>query len=194
VEAPGNEAVSRVIVGISGASGAIYGLRTVETLRDIGCETHVVVTDAGIKTLYMELGVGVAELREMATCVYDNEDIGACVASGSMRIRGMIVAPCTVRSLSAIAHCQCDTLLVRAADVTLKEGRPLVLMVRETPLHKGHLELMLRCADYGAVIFPPVPSFYSQPKDLREMVDQTVARVIEKLGLTSHSLREWEPK
>ncbi|MGO7166435.1 UbiX family flavin prenyltransferase [Rhizobium leguminosarum] len=183
----------RLIIGISGASGAIYGLRALEMLRDFDdVETHLVISPSAIRTALAEgTGKTVDEIRGLADRVYSHGDIGASIASGSFRCDGMLVAPCSIKTLSGIAHCYADDLIVRAADVCLKERRRLVLMVRETPLHAGHIALMDQATRNGAVIMPPVPSFYTLPKSIAEMVDQTVGRALDQFGLHHPTVRRW---
>ncbi|MBY5833870.1 UbiX family flavin prenyltransferase [Rhizobium ruizarguesonis] len=183
----------RLIIGISGASGAIYGLRALEMLRDFDdVETHLVISPAAIRTALAEgTGKTADEIRALADRVYSHGDIGASIASGSFRCDGMLVAPCSIKTLSGIAHCYADDLIVRAADVCLKERRRLVLMVRETPLHAGHIALMDQATRNGAVIMPPVPSFYTLPKSIAEMVDQTVGRALDQFGLHHPTVRRW---
>ena len=183
----------RLIIGISGASGAIYGLRALEMLRDFDdVETHLVISPAAIRTALAEgTGKTADEIRALADRVYSHGDIGASIASGSFRCDGMLVAPCSIKTLSGIAHCYADDLIVRAADVCLKERRRLVLMVRETPLHAGHIALMEQATRNGAVIMPPVPSFYTLPKSIAEMVDQTVGRALDQFGIHHPTVRRW---
>ncbi len=182
----------RVVVGISGASGAIYGLRLLEALRELEIETHLVLSHAGALTVQQELGLSRSEIEAYATRAYPPDAIGAAIASGSFPTLGMIVAPCSMKSLAAIAHSHSTDLLSRAADVTLKEGRPLILMVRETPLHLGHLRLMVQAAEIGAVIFPPVPAFYAKPHTLEDMVRHTVGRMVARLGVENTLYKTWE--
>jgi flavin prenyltransferase len=182
----------RVVVGITGASGSIYGIRLLEALRkDATLELHLVVSASGKRTLASETGRTLRDVEALAHVVYDDKDIGASLASGSFRTAGMIVAPCSIKTLAALASCHADTLIARAGDVTLKEGRPLVALVRETPLHVGHLRQMLAFAEMGGIVFPPVPAFYQQPKTVDDVVDHTVARVLERMGLTHEALPEW---
>ncbi len=185
-------APKRVIVGISGASGALYGLRLLEALRALEIETHLVLSQAGALTVRQELGLSRAELEAYASRAYPPDAIGAPIASGSFPTLGMIVAPCSMKSLAAIAHSHSTDLLARAADVTLKEGRPLILMVRETPLHLGHLRLMVQAAEIGAIIFPPVPAFYAHPHTLEDMVQHTVGRMLARLGVENTLYKPWE--
>jgi 4-hydroxy-3-polyprenylbenzoate decarboxylase len=180
-----------LIVGISGASGVVYGLRTLDACRELGVATHLVVSRSAVLTLSHECGLSLAEVQAKATVTHKASDIGAAISSGSFRTRGMIVAPCSVRTMSEIASGVTSSLLTRAADVTLKERRPLVLMVRETPLHLGHLRTMVRLAEMGAVIAPPLPAFYAQPATLEEMVDQSVGRSLDIFGLSWRPVRRW---
>src|SRR5262249_16342745 len=150
---------------ITGASGAIYGIRLLELLRDLGCvESHLIVSDAAKRTISEETDNSVADVLALATRRYRNRDIGAALASGSFKTDGMVIAPCSIKTAAAVAHCLSDTLIARAADVTLKEGRPLILLVRESPLHLGHLRVLTSLAEMGAVILPPMPAFYHRPK------------------------------
>ena len=182
----------RVVVGISGASGAIYGVRLLEELRkDEGNEVHLVLSAAGKRTLVEETALTPREVEALAHVVYDDRDVGASIASGSFRTAGMIVAPCSVKTLAALASCHSDTLIARAGDVTLKEGRPLLVVVRETPLHVGHLRQMLALAEMGGIVFPPVPAFYQKPQTVDDIVGHTVARVLERMGLAREPGPEW---
>lgn len=179
----------RIVVGISGASGVIYGIRILTLLKENDYETHLIISEAGKTNIAIETDHTAEEVAAMASCTYANADVAAAVASGSFLTEGMIVAPCTIKSLSGIANSFTDNLLLRAADVTLKENRKLVLMVRETPLHKGHLRLMTMAADMGAHILPPVPSFYHHPKTIEDIIDQTVGKIFDYFGI-EHSLFE----
>ncbi|MBK3866568.1 UbiX family flavin prenyltransferase [Pseudomonas stutzeri] len=181
----------RLVIGISGASGAIYGVRLLELLRDTPIETHLVVSKSALITLSHETGLTWSQLKPMATVCYSNQDIGAAIASGSFKTMGMIVAPCSVRSMSEIASGVTSTLLTRAADVMLKERRRLVLMVRETPLHRNHLRTMTELAELGAIIAPPVPAFYARPASLAEMVDHTLGRVLDMFDIEVGVVRRW---
>ena len=181
----------RVVVAITGASGAIYGVTLLRLLREHDVEIHLVVSRSAVLTLKQETGLTLADVHALSDVVHRPIDIGASIASGSFRTVGMVVAPCSIRTLSAIAYCNTDDLIGRAADVTLKEGRPLVLMVRETPLHVGHLRAMTAAAEAGAVIAPPVPAFYHPPRNVAELVEHTVRRVIDRLGLDG-STCEWQ--
>lgn len=184
--------MKRIIVGISGASGAAFGQKVLELLSDIaGVELHLVLSGAAWTTIDHELGDITHDLEQLADVFHDNSNIGAAPASGSFSAHGMIIAPCSVRTMSAIAYGQADNLLVRAADVTLKERRPLVLMVRESPLHLGHLRTMTQLAEMGAVIAPPVPAMYAKPKTIDELVNQTAARAVALLGLDVQVPDRW---
>ena len=182
----------RLVVGISGASGAAYGLRVLDACRELGVESHLVVSRSAALTLSQELALSVAEAQARADIAYKAADVGAAIASGSFRTMGMIVAPCSVRTMSEIATGVTSTLLTRAADVVLKERRPLVLMVRETPLHLGHLRTMTALAEMGATIAPPLPAFYAKPASVAEMVDQSVGRALDLFGLDWSAVRRWE--
>jgi len=181
----------KLIVGISGASGVIYGIRMLKTLRRAGVETHLVITQSAVKNLEIETECDVHSLESLADCVYDVEDVGAAIASGSFKVDGMVVAPCTIKTLSAIANSFNYNLLVRAADVTMKERRRLVLLVRETPLHEGHLELMTRVTRMGAVVMPPVPAFYHNPKTLDDIIDQSVGKALDLFDIDAGLFRRW---
>ena len=185
----------RLIVGISGASGAIYGARLLELLRPLPVETHLVMSRSAEVTLALETGLKPAELRTRADVVHAVGDLAAPISSGSFPTIGMIVAPCSVRSMAEIATGATTTLLSRAADVVLKERRRLVLLVRETPLHTGHLRTMTALSEMGAVIAPPVPAFYAKPRSLEEMVDQTLGRALDLFGIDAGTVRRWgEPE
>ena len=183
----------RIIVGMSGASGAIFGVRTLQALRAVGgIETHLILSAAARRTLVEETDWTAPRVEAMADVVHDHRDIGASIASGSYRTDGMVVAPCSVKTLSGIANCYADNLLTRAADVCLKERRPLVLMLREMPLHLGHIELMERAARYGAVLAPPVPAFYNRPRTLDDIIDHAVGKVLDLLGVEHALLKRWK--
>lgn len=184
--------VRRLVVGISGASGAIYGIRLLEKLRSLdNVETHLVISAAGERTICEETDRPLAEVRALAHVNHPLRNVGAAIASGSFQTMGMVVAPCSVRTLSAVAYCQSENLLSRAADVMLKEGRPLLLLLRETPLHAGHIKAMGLACDAGAVIMPPVPAFYTRPRSVDDIVDHTVGRVLDRLGFEHDGLRRW---
>lgn len=182
---------ARLVVGISGASGVAYGLRTLDACRELGVETHLILSKAAGLTIAQETGLTLADVQARADVNYKVGDVGAAVASGSFKTLGMIIAPCSVRTMSEIASGVTSSLLTRAADVTLKERRNLVLMVRETPLHLGHLRTMVQLSEMGAVIAPPLPAFYAKPKSLDEMVDQSVGRVLDLFGLSWNLVRRW---
>ncbi len=188
---PSPIAERRIVIGISGASGIVYGVRLLELLRDAGVQTHLVMSKAAEVTAAHELDVKLREIRALATHCHANHDIGAPISSGSFRTIGMIVAPCSVRSMSEIATGVTSNLLTRAADVTLKERRRLVLLVRETPLHTGHLRTMARASEMGAIVFPPVPAFYARPKSVAEIVDQTLGRVLDLFGIEAGTVKRW---
>lgn len=181
----------RLIVGISGASGAIYGARLLEILMPMAVETHLVMSRSAEMTLALETNLKPADLRARADVVHRIGDLAAPISSGSFQTLGMVVAPCSIRSMAEIASGVTTTLLTRAADVVLKERRRLVLMVRETPLHTGHLQTMATLSQIGAVIAPPVPAFYAKPQTIAEMVDQTLGRVLDLFGLDSGTVRRW---
>jgi flavin prenyltransferase len=181
----------RLIVGISGASGVVYGLRALQLLRNSGIETHLVMSKTAELTFAYETSVKISEVKAAAHTVHSIDDMAASIASGGFRTMGMIVAPCSIRSMSEIATGVTSTLLTRAADVTLKERRRLVLMVRETPLHGGHLRSMAALSDMGAVIAPPVPAFYAKPESIAEMVDHTVGRMLDLFDIDVGSVRRW---
>ena len=185
----------RLVVGISGASGAIYGARLLELLQPLPVETHLVMSRSAELTLALETDVKPAELRARADVVHRIADLAAPISSGSFHTLGMIVAPCSIRSMAEIATGATTTLLTRAADVVLKERRRLVLLVRETPLHTGHLRTMVALSEMGAVIAPPVPAFYARPQSLAEMIDQTLGRALDLFGLDAGIVRRWgEPE
>ncbi len=182
----------RIIVAISGASGAVYGVRLLQALRDIPTvQTHLTVSDAGLLNLRQELDMGRAEVEALADMAYPVRDVGSQIASGSFQCDGMVVAPCSMRMLAAVALGLSDNLMARAADVMLKERRRLILMVRETPLNLAHLRNMTSVTEMGGIIFPPVPGFYHRPRSLEEMVDHTVSRVVDLLGLPQPQAARW---
>lgn len=180
-----------LVVGISGASGIIYGIEVLKTLRDLGQQTHLVLSAAGETTLQIETDYTPDQVKQLATVVHGVDNVAASIASGSFRTRGMLVAPCSIKTLSAIANSYNENLLVRAADVTLKEKRPLVLMVRETPLHKGHLDLMSRAADLGAVILPPVPAFYHKPGGIEDLIRHSVGKALDVFSIDHQLFQRW---
>ncbi|MEI9698373.1 UbiX family flavin prenyltransferase [Moellerella wisconsensis] len=176
--------MKKLIIGITGASGAIYGVRLLQVLKPIvEVETHLVMSAAGRQTLALETEYSLRQVQELADHVYDSRDIAAAISSGSFRVAGMVIMPCTMKTLSGIVHSYTDTLVTRAADVVLKEGRKLVLGVRETPLHIGHLRLMVQAAEMGAMIMPPMPAFYHLPQTIQDIVDQTVNRILDQFDI-----------
>lgn len=182
----------RLVVGISGSSSPIYGIRTLEALKAAGVETHLVVSSGARRTIELETTLTVEQVCALATVVYDERDMAATISSGSFRTDGMVVVPCSMKAAAAIAHSFVTDLLVRAADVTLKEGRKLVLVPRETPLHLGHLRLAAQLTEIGGVVMPPVPAFYTRPETVDDIVDETVGRVLGRLGFPVEGLvEEW---
>ncbi len=186
------DATCRLVVGITGASGAIYGVRLLERARALGVQTHLVATPAGVLNAHHELGMDRATLEALATKSYAPGDIGACVASGSFDATAMAVAPCSMKTLAAIAHGFGDNLLTRAADVALKERRRLVLMVRETPFNLAHLRNMTAVTEMGAIVFPPLPAFYHRPESLDQMIGDSIERVLTLLGVEAASPKAWQ--
>jgi 4-hydroxy-3-polyprenylbenzoate decarboxylase len=181
----------RLVVGISGASGIIYGVRLLQVLKDTDYETHLIISKSGELNIQIETDYDPADVKAMADYVYDHKNIAASLASGSFLTEGMVVVPCTIKTLSGIANSYNENLLVRAADVTLKEKRKLALVVRETPLHKGHLRLLTMAADMGAHILPPVPSFYHMPKTIEDIIDQTIGKIFDFMGIEHNLFRRW---
>ena len=182
----------RVIVAITGASGAVYGIRALEILCAMNIETHLILSATARVTITQETTYSVKDVEALAGVVYDHLDMTAAIASGSYPVHGMLVAPCSIKTLSAIANSYTADLISRAADVCLKEARPLVLMVRETPLHRGHLSLLAKAAEMGAVIFPPVPAFYGRPQTIDDLVDASVGRALARLGIDNHAYPRWK--
>lgn len=182
----------RIVVGISGASGVTYGVRLLRLLQESEYETHLVISKSGKLNIEIETNYQPDHVAAMADYVYDDRNVAASLASGSFLTEGMVVVPCTIKTLSGIANSYNENLLVRTADVTLKEKRKLVLVVRETPLHKGHLRLMTLAADMGAHILPPVPSFYHQPKTIDDIIDQTVGKIFDYLGIEHNLFKRWD--
>lgn len=184
----------KIVVGISGASGTVYGVRLLEKLGlQPGTETHLVLSRSAERTAFLEMGLLAPDLKKKAAHSYPNEDIGCRLASGSFRTDAMVIAPCSIHTMSAIAAGISSNLLIRAADVTLKERRKLILLVRETPLHVGHLRTMATLAEMGAIVMPPVPAFYHNPKTIDDIVDHTIDRVLDLLGAPSPEARRWDP-
>lgn len=184
-------AAARIVVGITGATGTVYGVRLLQRLRELGVATHLVVTPAGVLNAHHELGLDRSALAALADETHAIGDVGACIASGSHPTTAMVVAPCSMKSLAAIAHGFGDNLLTRAADVTLKERRRLLLLVRETPFNLAHLRNMTAVTEMGGVIFPPLPAFYHRPQTIGQLVDDTVERVIELLGVSTAAPKRW---
>jgi len=183
---------SRLIVGITGASGAVYGVRLLERARALGVQTHLVATPAGVLNVHHELGLDRSALEALATEAHAPGDVGACIASGSFTTDAMVIAPCTMKTLAAVAHGMGDNLLTRAADVTLKERRRLVLMVRETPFNLAHLRNMTAVTEMGGIVFPPLPAFYHRPQSIDELVNETVERVLALLQIEQAHPQEWQ--
>ena len=181
----------RLVIGMSGATGAIYGIRMLEVLRETDVETHLVISKAAERTIVLETEYTVKYVKGLADHVYDVDNVGGAIASGSFETMGMAVAPCSIKTLSGIANSFNVNLLIRAADVTLKEKRPLALMVRETPFHRGHLRLMMQAAEMGAIIVPPIPSFYKRPESIGNIVDQSVGRVLEFFSIRLNTFKRW---
>ncbi|MEZ2126474.1 MULTISPECIES: UbiX family flavin prenyltransferase [unclassified Sinorhizobium] len=187
----------RIIIAITGASGVIYGVRALQLLRDLpDVETHAIISPAALRTASDELDISAEEIRNLADTLYNYRDIGAAVSSGSFRTAGMLVAPCSVKTLSGIANCYNDELIVRAADVCLKERRRVVLLFRETPLHAGHIALMEQATRNGAIVMPPVPAFYSRPQTIDDIINQTVGRALDLFDIDLPIVKRWkeEPK
>jgi flavin prenyltransferase len=185
-------AAQRVVVGVTGASGAAYGVRLLQRCRALGVTTHLVVTPAGVLNVHHECGLDRRALEALATQAHAHGDVGACIASGSFATTAMIVAPCSMKTLAAIAHGYSDNLLTRAADVTLKERRRLVLMVRETPFNLAHLRNMTAATEMGAIVFPPLPAFYHRPKTIDELIDESVERVLALAGVGAAQPQAWQ--
>ncbi|MCK0510006.1 UbiX family flavin prenyltransferase [Aromatoleum buckelii] len=181
----------RIVVGISGASGAIYGIRLLEVLKKIGVETDLVMSDSAKRTIVYETDYSINDVKLLASCVHDINDVGASIASGSFRHAGMVIAPCSIKTLSAVANSFNTNLLIRAADVTLKERRKLVLMIRETPLHLGHLRLMTQVTETGAVLVPPLPAFYHRPQTIDDIINQSVTKVLDQFDLDVDLFGRW---
>lgn len=181
-----------LLVGISGATGVVYGVEILRALKALGLPRHLILSEWGAQTLTIETDLAVDDLRALADTVYSNKDLAAAVSSGSFPTCGMVIAPCSIKTLSGIANSYTHNLMIRAADVTLKERRPLVLVVREAPLHKGHLELMARAADLGAVILPPMPAFYNHPKTIDDIVRHTVGKALDQFGISHDISDRWK--
>jgi 4-hydroxy-3-polyprenylbenzoate decarboxylase len=181
----------KIVVGISGATGVVYGVRMLKALFECGVETHLVITSSAIRNMLIETEYTMADLDPFASTIYDVDDVGAAIASGSFQIDGMVIAPCSIKTLSAVANSFNYNLLIRAADVNLKERRRLILLVRETPFHEGHLDLMMRVTRMGGIIMPPVPAFYHMPKTIEDIIDQSVGKVLDLFGIDASLFRRW---
>ena len=183
--------MKKIVVGITGATGVVYGVRLLEVLRDLEIEAHAIISDAAKKNIMIETAFSVEEVESLAYRAYDTHNLAAAVSSGSFRTDGMVIAPCTVKTLSGVANSYNDNLIVRAADVALKEKRRLIVVVRETPLHKGHLELMSKIADMGAVVLPPVPAFYHGPQTIQDLIDHIVGKILDLMDVEHDLFRRW---
>ena len=184
----------RIVIGISGASGVIYGIKMLNLLQEKDFQTHLIISESGRQNIEIETSHKADDVAALADYTYDNRDVGAALASGSYLTEGMVVVPCTIKTLSGIANSYTNNLIVRAADVTMKEKRKLVLVVRETPLHKGHLRLMTMAADIGAHLLPPLPSFYHQPKTIDDIINQTIGKIFDFLGIAHDLFKRWGGK
>ena len=189
---PPSHSKPRLIIGITGASGAILGIRMLEALKSLPIETHLILSNSAPLTIQQETDWKVEDVLALAHVSYDYQNVGAAIASGSFHTQGMVIIPCSIKTLSAVANSYTDDLISRAADVTLKEGRPLILVVRETPYHPGHLRLMSEAASAGAIIFPPVPAFYIHPSSIDDMINNTVGRILARLGIKTDLYQEWQ--
>ena len=181
----------RIIIGITGASGVIYGIRMLEHLKNLDLETYLIVSETAKKIIQIETSYTVKEVSRFADHIFNNNELTAPLASGSFITEGMVIIPCTIKTLSAIVNSYASNLMVRAADVTIKEKRKLVLVIRETPLHKGHLKLMTEAADLGAHILPPIPSFYHKPQTIHDIIDQTIGKILDYLGIPHNLFKRW---
>lgn len=181
----------RIVIGISGASGVIYGIKMLNLLQEKDFQTHLIISESGRQNIEIETSHKADDVAALADYTYDNRDVGAALASGSYLTEGMVVVPCTIKTLSGIANSYTNNLIVRAADVTMKEKRKLVLVVRETPLHVGHLSLMMKAANMGAHILPPIPSFYHQPKTIDDIIHQTIGKIFDYLGIEHNLFTRW---
>jgi 4-hydroxy-3-polyprenylbenzoate decarboxylase len=188
----GIKKVRRIIVGITGATGVIYGIRLLEALKSAEVETHLILSDSGKKNIRIETDFTIEDVEGLASQVHDIGNLASSISSGSFRTGGMVIAPCTVKTLSGVAHSYNDNLIVRAADVVLKERRRLVLVVRETPLHKGHLELMSKVADIGGIILPPIPAFYHSPRTIDDLLNHTVGKIMDLLEIDNSLFTRWK--
>lgn len=182
----------RIIVGITGATGVIYGIRLLEALKSAEVETHLILSDAGKQNILIETDYAIGDVEKLASQVHDVENLASSISSGSFKTDGMVIVPCTVKTLSGVAHSYNDNLIVRAADVVLKERRRLILVVRETPLHKGHLELMSKVADLGGIILPPIPAFYHSPRTIDDLLDHTTGKILDLLEIENSLFARWK--
>jgi len=181
----------RIILAITGASGAVYGVRALEILKDLGVEVHLIVSPVGARVLVEETGFQLGDIAKTADCLYQSDDLSAAIASGSYHTDGMLIVPCSIKTLSGVANSYAENLIQRSADVCLKEGRPLLLAVRETPLHAGHLHLMSLADQAGAILFPPVPAFYDHPETLDDLINATVGRMLARIGIENDLYHAW---
>jgi len=183
--------MKKIVVGITGASGVIYGVRLLQVLQDLQIESHVVISEAARRNIEIETDLEVKDVEKLASKLYHPKNMAASISSGSFKTDGMVVVPCTVKSLSGIANSYDDNLITRAADVMLKEKRRLILVVRETPLHKGHLEMMTRVADLGGIILPPVPAFYHYPRKIEDLIDHIVGKILDLMSIDHNLFQRW---
>lgn len=183
--------MKKIVIGITGASGSIYGIRMIEALRCLSVETHVVISKSAHKTIKYETDYTLEQIKNLSDYFYDPSDIGASISSGSFLVQGMVIAPCSIKTLSSIAHSFNDNLITRAADVQLKEKRKLVIMLRETPLHLGHIRLMQSIAEMGGVILPPIPSFYHNPTSIDDIVNHSVGKALDQFGIEADLFKRW---
>ncbi|EER21970.1 UbiX family flavin prenyltransferase [Rickettsia endosymbiont of Ixodes scapularis] len=183
--------MKKIIIGISGASGAIYGIRLLEVLKEQNIETHLIISEGAALTIKLETKYSIDEVKLLANYYYDDKDLGATISSGSFKTLGMIIAPCSMKALASIAHSMEDSLISRAAGVVLKDRRKLILMTRETPLHIGHLENMLKVASYGGIIAPPVPAFYNNPVNIDDIVNHSITRVLDFFDIETNLIKRW---
>jgi len=186
--------MKQIIVGITGASGVVYGIRFLEVLRDLGIESHLILSEGAKKNIQIETEFSVEDVEKLAYKVHDDKNMGASISSGSFKTGGMVIVPCTMKTLSGVANSYNESLIVRAADVTLKEGRRLILVPRETPLHKGHLRLMYKVADLGGIILPPMPAFYIYPKKIEDLIDHTIGKLLDHMGIDNALYERWNGK
>jgi len=184
--------MKRIVVGITGATGVIYGIRLLEVLKDLKVEAHLILSDAAKRNISIETSFKIERVKRLAYKVYDINDLAAPISSGSFKTDGMVIAPCTIKTLSGIANSYNDNLIIRTADVVLKERRRLILVVRETPLHKGHLGLMCKVADLGGIILPPIPAFYHTPRSIQDIIDHTVGKILDLMDVDHSLFKRWE--